>query len=128
MSRELPENPNLEHLKKQAKQMLRSMPGAKLAAAQHAVANDYGFATWAKLKLHVEWLGRSPAQLLKLAIVAMDAARVRDVLKKYPELRSKIDDPLPDYSFGIQALFAAVQRSDRETIDVLLNAGANINK
>lgn len=128
MSRELPENPNLEHLKKQAKQLLRTMPGAKLADAQHVVANDYGFATWAKLKLHVELLGRSPAQLLKLAIVAMDAARVREVLKKYPELRTKIDDPLPDYSFGIQALFAAVQRSDQETIDVLLKAGADINK
>lgn len=128
MSRELPENPNLEHLKKQAKQLLRTMPGAKLADAQHVVANDYGFATWAKLKLHVELLGRSPSQLLKLAIVAMDAARVREVLKKHPELRAKIDDPLPDYSFGIQALFAAVQRSDRETIDVLLKAGANINK
>lgn len=128
MSRELPENPNLEHLKKQAKQLLRTMPGAKLADAQHVVANDYGFATWAKLKLHVELLGRSPAQLLKLAIVAMDAARVREVLKKYPDVRAKIDEPLPDYSFGIQALFAAVQRSDRETIDVLLKAGANINK
>lgn len=128
MSRELPENPNLEFLKKQAKQLLRTMPGAKLADAQHAVASDYGFATWAALKLHVELLGRSPAQLLKLAIVAMDAARVSEVLKKHPELRAKIDEPLPDYSFGIQALFAAVQRSDRETIDVLLKAGANINK
>jgi len=128
MSRELPENPNLEHLKKQAKQLLRTMPGAKLADAQHAVANVYGFATWKALKLHVESLGRTPAQLLRLAVVAMDAARVREVLKKYPELRAKIDDPLPDYSFGIQALFAAVQRSDRETIDVLLKAGANINK
>jgi len=128
MSRELPENPNLEYLKKQAKQLLRTMPGAKLAEAQHAVAKEYGFATWAKLKLHVESLGLSPAELLKAAVVAMDAARVRDVLKKHPELRAKIDDPLPDYSFGIQALFAAVQRSDRETIDALLQAGANINK
>jgi ankyrin repeat protein len=128
MSRELPENPNLEYLKKQAKQLLRTMRGGKLADAQHAVANDYGFPTWAMLKLHVESLGKTPAQLLKDAVVAMDAGRVLDVLKKYPELRAKIDEPMPDYSFGIQALFAAVQRSDRETIDVLLNAGSDINK
>ncbi|HEV2468898.1 MAG TPA: ankyrin repeat domain-containing protein [Candidatus Sulfotelmatobacter sp.] len=128
MSRELPENPNLEFLKKQAKQLLRTMPGAKLADVQHAVAKDYGFATWAALKLHVESLGRSPAELLKAAVVAMDAARVGEVVKKHPELRAKIDEPLPDYSFGVQALFAAVQRSDRETIDVLLKAGANISK
>ncbi len=31
-------------------------------------------------------------------------------------------------AFGQQALFAAVQRSDRATIDVLLSAGANIRK
>jgi ankyrin repeat protein len=35
---------------------------------------------------------------------------------------------MPGYGFGQHALFAAVQRSDRATIDVLLQAGANIRK
>jgi ankyrin repeat protein len=35
---------------------------------------------------------------------------------------------LPDYGFGQQALFAAVQRSDRATIEVLLAAGADIRR
>jgi hypothetical protein len=35
MSRELPEKSNLEYLKKQAKELLRSMPQGKLADAQH---------------------------------------------------------------------------------------------
>ncbi len=43
-------------------------------------------------------------------------------------LRAGIDDPLPGYGFGQHALFAAVQRGDRATIDVLLHAGANIRK
>src|SRR5215467_563459 len=128
MSRELPERPRLEYLKKQAKELLRTMPQGKLADAQYTLANEYGFATWAKLKSHVEELGRTPAEALKAAVCESDAARVREVLDRYPELRARIDDPLPDYGFGEQALFAAVQRSDRATIDVLLRAGANIRK
>ena len=128
MSRQLPEKPNLVYLKKQAKELRRSMRQGKLADAQHALAQEYGFASWAKLKVHVEALGLSPAEALKAAVCDSDAERVRKVLTDHPELREHIDDPLPGYGFGQQALFAAVQRSDRATIDVLLSAGANIRK
>jgi ankyrin repeat protein len=128
MSHQLPEKPNLEYLKKQAKELLRSMGQGKLADAQHALAHEYGFASWAKLKSHVEALGLTPAEALKRAVCESDAARVGEVLERFPELRAKIDDPLPGYGFGQHALFAAVQRSDRATIDVLLRAGANIGK
>ena len=128
MSRHLPAKPNLEHLKKQAKELQRTMPQGKLAHAQFALANEYGFATWAKLKEHVHSLGFTPAEALKAAVCDQDASRVRQILNQFPELRAKIDGPLPDYGFGLNALYAAVQRSDRATIDVLLQAGANINK
>ncbi|MGA7106494.1 MAG: ankyrin repeat domain-containing protein [Terracidiphilus sp.] len=128
MSRELPEKPNLAYLKKQAKELLRSTQQGKLADAQHALAQDYGFASWAKLKVHVESLGLSPAESLKAAVCDSDAARVRTILKEHPELKGHIDDPMPGYAFGQQALFAAVQRSDRETIEVMLRAGADIRK
>lgn len=128
MSRQLPQKPNLEYLKKQAKEMLRAMGRGKLADAQHSLANEYGFATWAKLKAYVEAVGLSPAEALKAAVCDSDAQRVRDILERHPELRAAIDDPLPNYGFGQHALFAAVQRSDRATIDVLLGAGADIHK
>jgi ankyrin repeat protein len=128
MSRQLPEKPNLEYLRKQAKELLRSMRQGKLADAQLALAREYGFPTWAELKAHVQVLGLSPAEALKAAVCDSNATRVRDVLKQYPELRARIDDPLPNYGFGQHALFAAVQRSDRATIDVLLRAGADICK
>ena len=58
MSRQLPAQPNLEHLKNQAKDLLDDLrgrnPSAKLADAQHAVAREYGFVNWAALKAHVE--------------------------------------------------------------------------
>jgi hypothetical protein len=58
MSLILPPRPSLDHLKKQAKQRLErlhaSSPRAQLADAQHALAREYGFASWPKLKAHVE--------------------------------------------------------------------------
>ena len=60
MSRHLPRRPNLEHLRNQAKELLPRLqhqnPGSKLAAAQHAIAVEYGFTNWSSLKAHVEAL------------------------------------------------------------------------
>jgi hypothetical protein len=128
MSRELPPSPNLQHLRKQAKELLRSREQGKLADAQHTLAKEYGFATWAQLKAHVASLQLTPAEALREAVRDTDAERVRALLERHPELRARIDDPLPDYGFGQHALFAAVQRGDRATIDVLLGAGADIRK
>jgi hypothetical protein len=60
MSPDLPTRPSLEHLKKQARERLREqrvrVPDAQLADAQHAIAREYGFASWPKLKAHIEAL------------------------------------------------------------------------
>ena len=68
-----------------------------------------------------------PAEALAAAVKAGDAARVRGVLDRYPELQSKLDDPMPDGPFGATPLLGAVSRGNREMIDVLLHAGADIN-
>ncbi len=58
MSRNLPARSNLEFLKKEAKSLFEVLQQrdatAQLADAQHALARDYGFASWPKLKAHVE--------------------------------------------------------------------------
>jgi hypothetical protein len=54
----LPPRPSLEQLRKQAKDRLDSMPGARLADSQFALARDYGFDNWPKLVHHVEALAR----------------------------------------------------------------------
>jgi hypothetical protein len=60
MSPDLPTRPNLEQLKKQAKERLHELqvraPDAQLADAQHAIAREYGFASWPKLKAHIKAL------------------------------------------------------------------------
>jgi len=149
MSRQLPANPNLEHLKNQAKELLRNFQqgdaaakerfaslsassagaGPKLADALHVVAREYGFASWPKLKERVESLTRilSPAELLSAAICASDADKTARVLEKHPELKSQIDGPMANYGSEAAPLLAAVQRRDRQTTDALLRAGADIN-
>src|ERR1700690_2243105 len=101
MSRRLPARPNLEHLKKQAKELLRNMPQGKLADAQHTLAKEYGFDTWSKLKEHVEALQRTPAEALAAAVYDRNAARVREIIERHPELKAKIDDALPGDGFEI---------------------------
>ena len=58
MYRPLPERPSLEYLKKEAKELLRKLQreraDAKLADAQHALARQYGFTGWPRLRRHVE--------------------------------------------------------------------------
>jgi hypothetical protein len=60
MSRHLPPHPNLDHLMKQAKDLLPDLqqrdPASKLADAQHTLARAYGFTSWPKLKAYVESL------------------------------------------------------------------------
>ena len=54
-SRHLPERPSLEQLRKQARERFVTLragdPAVKLAAAQHALAREYGFESWPKLEL-----------------------------------------------------------------------------
>ena len=54
---ELPDQPSLEQLRKQAKDLRRSA-GIGLSAAQLTVARRYGFASWTRLKRHVEVVTR----------------------------------------------------------------------
>ena len=67
MSRELPAQPNLEYLKKEAKELLDARrprhPEWKLADAQHALAREYGFESWPKLRVHVDALTPEPSPL-----------------------------------------------------------------
>jgi ankyrin repeat protein len=143
--RELPARPNLEHLKNQAHALLRDALASdaeailrfsdcnitttpKLADALHVIAREYGFETWPALKLHVELASSDPVKALTAAIKANDASLVREVLSRNPSLRTSINEPLPNYGFDAPALIAAVHSENREMIDALLHAGANINE
>src|SRR5688572_14934978 len=113
----LPPRPSLQHLKYQALDLLKACKAASpdglarlgagsnvsLADAQRAVAREYGFASWPKLKRHVESLVGAPPsppdvsvdlEPFKAAVRAGDAKAVRKLLAESPALRRKIDAPV----------------------------------
>ncbi|HWZ60860.1 MAG TPA: ankyrin repeat domain-containing protein, partial [Gemmatimonadaceae bacterium] len=130
MSRDLPARPNLEHLKKQAKETLRSLAsGATLADAQHLLAREYGFATWAALKTRVEALAHAadPWEMLATAVRANDTTRAAQLFRRHPELDAVLHSPLPGSPFGATVFEPAVRWENLEMIDLLLRHGADIN-
>src|SRR5882672_10587402 len=83
-SRPLPERPDLRHLKDQAKDLLKAGAAASLADAQFQIARLYGFASWPKLKAHVESLYETGQ--LKRAIDTNSFDRVRELMTRNPDL------------------------------------------
>ena len=83
-TRALPARPNLRHLKDQAKDLVDAGDASSLAAAQLQVARTYGFASWPRLKAHVDLL--EEAGQLKEAIDQNDLVRVQTMMRKNPSL------------------------------------------
>src|SRR5689334_10055398 len=90
---QLPERPDLRHLRDQAKDLVRSGAAPTLAAAQFRLARDYGFASWPQLKHHIELLER--AGQLRQAISRRELARVEELLTAHAELRQVLIDDVP---------------------------------
>jgi hypothetical protein len=75
------------------------------------------------LKLHIEAASEDPVEALTAAVKANSGSLVRDILTRHPSLRSRINEPLPNYGFDAAALIAAVNHESREMIDLLLDGG-----
>lgn len=82
--RQLPEHPDLRHLKDQAKDLLKGGRATSLANAQSQIARQYGFASWPRLKARVESL--QAVGQLKQAIDSNDLERVEQLMTRNPEL------------------------------------------
>ena len=76
--RSLPERPNLRQLKDQAKDLFKSGNVKSLTEAQFEIARLYGFASWPKLKAHVDSL--EEIGQLKQAIDTNDLKRVKAMM------------------------------------------------
>jgi ankyrin repeat protein len=133
---------NLEHLRKQAKRLLRGLPARDpqaleryhealsrpapdspiLADAQHLIAVEYGFASWPKLKAHVDVLRllmeRSPDELkLGLACELGDETQFRKLLASRPDLARTLDDD------DRRKLASAAESNNTNAVRLMLAAG-----
>ena len=114
---QLPDRPNLRHLRDQAKDLVRSGSAPTLAAAQFQLARDYGFPSWPKLKQHVESLEQ--AGELRHAIDRNDVVRVEALLASNPELR--------DVLIGDVPLQRVAQPGRIPMMELLVRYGADVN-
>src|SRR5882724_10180747 len=153
MPKSLPPRPSLEQLKKQAKDLRKSHASGtdeslvrirenhprfgnasqsklqtekfSLSDAQLVIAREYGFASWPKLKEHIRSVQletSDPLELLKQAFRDDDSELVRAVLECTPEVRARINEPIASFDSP-----AITHVRSREMLDVLLDAGADIN-
>ena len=137
MSHALPARPNLEWLKKTAKQQLRDLrssdPAARLADAQLALARRHGFSSWRSLKAHVESLVSASTTLDDERVAAflrdvgggrIDA--IKAALTASPEIVNAVG-PHPYWGGRPQALHVSIETKRRDVFDLLLDAGADVN-
>lgn len=140
-SRRLPQNPNLEQLRNQAKDLLEQYRAGNPAAtaevqqferhpdpsafalhdAQRVLARAYGYASWTKLKAFVD--GVNIARFAE-AVKTGDASQVRTMLAVSPELIGKDMAENDEH----RALHYAVLRRDVPMVRLLMEAGADARK
>ncbi len=124
----LPARPNLEFLKKLAKQQVvalrRQGKTTSLAAAQLTLARKYGFPSWRKLKAHVELLEQTSAAVQ--AISTGDTKSLKRLLSKNSNLaNTKVDDQRT--LLHVATDWPGHFPNNMETIAALVASGADSN-
>ena len=152
MSKSLPSRPSLEQLKTQAKELLKALKSGEPAAlkrfqekhpqgsaiekhardaswslsdAQLVIAREYDAASWPKLRERVAAIlvaSGDPMDLLRQAFAEDDATLLRQLLERHPVLKARIDEPVEAFNSPV-----ITQVRSREMLNVLLDAGANLN-
>lgn len=137
-TRRMREHPDLEQLKRQAKELLgrfiageaeaaaeviahyRAADASKFALhdAQLVVARSYGFESWPKLKSYVDGV---TVKRLADAVRTDDLARVRAMLQARPELANLT----MSYGDEHRPIHYAVMRRSPEMVRLLMRHGAN---
>src|SRR5437868_10515875 len=120
----LPDTPNLEWLRKQAKQRLATLresdPDAKLTDAQFALAREYGFSSWRALKAHIDSLAVD-GQLFDAARRG-DTESLGKLLDNHP---GKLQARLAPYEWSL--LHIAAREGHLAVVDLLLKRGLDPN-
>ena len=120
----LPDNPNLDWLRKQAKRRLAELrdanPNAQLADAQFDVAKHFGFASWRALKAHIDSL-TVEGQLFDAAEKG-DVAKLAALLDANPDKLRARNKP---YAWTL--LHVAAHNGRLAVVDLLLKRGLDVN-
>jgi ankyrin repeat protein len=137
-TRRMREHPNLEQLKRQAKNLLREFRAGKPDTVAHVLANyhnadpskfflhdaqlviarSYGFASWPKLKAYVDGV---TVKRLADAIMADDLTQVKTMLRTRPEIAGMA----MSYGDEHRPIHYAVMKRSPKMVRLLMQHGAN---
>ncbi|MDH3032061.1 DUF3471 domain-containing protein [Methylobacterium fujisawaense] len=112
----LPERPNLEYLRNEAKARLKTLrvsdPTAQLSEAQKEVARKYGFSSWRRLRAEVQKLtGRTNAESAADKVVRLAAEQA--LPRKAISIDSKtLDQFVGFYELAPKSIFAIERDED----------------
>src|SRR5580658_2011591 len=124
MAQALPPNPNLDWLKKTAKQRLAELRAqdaqARLNQAQLAIARDYGFSNWRALKASVDTLS-----LDGQIIAAAKDGRARELDQLLAQHPRKISITGSEWNRPLLHIAAGADRLD--CVKVLLRRGFDVS-
>lgn len=124
MTKTLPPRPDIDWLKKAAKQQLtelqRSDPAAKLHHAQLAIARQYGFNSWRALKAHVDTMSLD-GQIISATI----EGKARDLARLLSEHPAKIH--ITGGQWRRPLLHLAAENGRLDCVDLLLRLGFDVN-
>lgn len=148
MASSLPERPDIEQLRRQAKELRdaarrgdaaavqrfadRTAP-ITLAAAQLVIARELGFPSWPQLKAAVDAASHTPLRTFVSACGAGDVPLVRELLAADPSVAVAIDEergwPALMYVCNSKSHQVDPDRGPAlaEVVRMLLSAGANVN-
>ena len=134
-TKSLPPSPNLDQLKRQAKELLKRQPLlGRLRDAQRVIAQQYGFDSWDALRLHVESVGGATRTIIQpdalkskerrevwatiAAAETGDIGALEALLDRNPELSRA------QYWY-MQPMHFAVRSGQLAAVKALLDAGAD---
>jgi uncharacterized glyoxalase superfamily protein PhnB len=124
MPRTLPANPNIEWLRKLAKQRLAELRvadfRARLHQAQLEIAREFAFESWRALKAHVD--RTSVDGRVFMAVTTGDAARLGALLDAHPD---KLH--LQTGRWSLPLMHHAADHGQLACVDVLLVRGSDVN-
>jgi ankyrin repeat protein len=136
MAQALPARPNLDWLRRSAKELLRELrvedPSRKLADAQFELARQYGFPSWRALKAHVDAQHASPTladEEVAAFLRRVGAGRIDEIksaIARSPAIVNAIG-PHPFWLGRPQALHVSIETGRRDVFDLLRAAGADDN-
>ncbi|MCG8563221.1 MAG: ankyrin repeat domain-containing protein [Hyphomicrobiales bacterium] len=124
MTKALPPRPDIDWLRKAAKQRLAELrtsdSAARLHQAQLDIARDYGFKSWRALKAHVDALS-----LDGQIIAAASAGRADDLARLLAEHPAKIG--IVGGQWGRPLLHLAAEGGHLDCVDLLIGLGFDVN-